>query len=135
MALPGGASATTPAGSATCSKVSLKVSGTAANLSLTGCTDTANTGGSGTIKATTLLSTKPETVVISWASKGTTTTVLTIKKGGKLCPSADTEYSATGTVKSDTGKAKSIKVKGTVSTQLCAKGTAVSLAPKTLFKV
>ncbi len=142
MALPGAASATVPAGSASCSGILLKVVGTKATLTLKPCTDTANTGGSGTILATTLIGKGAQTVKITWANGGTTTTSLTVTKGetdadlaGKSCAVGDTEYEAKGTVKSDTGKAKSIKVGGKVSGEICAKGAAISLEPGTTFIV
>ncbi len=135
IAFPGGASATTKAGSATCAGVAVRVSGSSALLSLSKCTDTANTGGSGHINASTLVGTGAETVVITWATGGTTTTTLTVVKGGTLCPAGSTEYVASGTVKSDTGKAKSIKVGGKVSAELCGKGITVSFVKGTVFTV
>ena len=143
MAFPGLASAVTP-GPATCSAISLKVVKTSATLNLSKCTDTANTGGAGTIKATTLVGKGAQTVVITWASGGTTTTSLTVFKGekdkdatGKACSTAKghSEYEATGTVKSDTGKGSSIKVGGKVSAELCAVGVTVTLEPGTVFTV
>jgi hypothetical protein len=135
MAFPGVASATTPAGSTTCSGIALKVSGTKATVSFTKCGDTANTGGSGTINATTLAKKGPQPVVITWASKGTTTTTLTVTKGGSGCTSGWTKYSALGTVKSDTGKATSIKVGNKVSVYLCTKGTTVQFMKGSVFTV
>ena len=135
MALPGSASATTPAGSTTCSGISLKVSGSKATLSLTKCGDTANTGGAGTINASTLIGKGAQKVVITWSNKGTTTTSLTVTKGGAGCSAGWTKYSALGTVKSDTGKATSLKVGNKVSTYLCAKGTTITFMKGSVFTV
>jgi len=118
-------------GTATCSKLSGSVSSNKASLS--GCTDTANTGGSGTVSVTTLESGKGP---ITWASShGTTTISITFTQSGTSCPSA-TEYKIAGKVTADTGKAKSIKVGGKVSADVClSKTDTFSLVKGTKFAV
>ncbi len=135
VAFPGAASATT-APSATCSGISLKVSKSSALLDLTKCTDTANTGGSGTIVATALVPKSAQKVVFTWANKGTTTTTMTVKESGTSCAKGSKEYVATGTVKSDTGKATSIKVGGAVKAEICVTASyATSFVKGTDFSI
>jgi len=119
------------AGTATCSKLSGSVSSNKATFSK--CTDTANTGGSGSVSVTTLGSGSGP---ITWASgHGTTTISITFTQSGTSCPGA-TEYKIAGTVKSDTGKAKSIKVGGKVSADVCLSGAgSFSLVTGTKFSV
>jgi len=144
MAFSGEASAAVPVGSASCAGISLKVTSTTATVHFTKCTDLANTGGSGTINAAALAKTGPQTVKITWANGGTTTTVLTVTTtesdtdpAGKSCPTGTTEYEAKGTVKSDTLKAKSLKVGAKVSGEICVNPTtlATSFEPGTTFIV
>jgi len=119
------------AGTATCSKLSGSVSSNKASLS--GCTDTANTGGAGTVTVTTLESGKGP---ITWAtSHGTTTISIKFTQSGTSCPSA-TEYKISGKVTADTGKAKSIKVGGAVTADVCLSSTgSFSLVKNTKFAV
>ncbi|MGD0391144.1 MAG: hypothetical protein ABSC41_00720 [Acidimicrobiales bacterium] len=120
MAFPGAASAATPAGSTTCTGISLKISGGKALLTLTKCGDTANTGGSGSLNAADLVPKGAQKVVFNWASKGTTSATMTVKVGGTKCAKGSTEYVASGKVTKDTGKASSIKVGNTVSAEICS---------------
>lgn len=119
------------AGTATCSKLSGSVSSN--NASLSGCTDTANTGGSGTVTVSTLESGKGP---ITWASShGTTTISIKFTQSGTSCPGA-TEYKITGKVTADTGKATSIKVGSKVSADVCLSSSgSFSLVKKTKFDV
>jgi hypothetical protein len=122
VALPGVASAAVPAGSAECTGIALSVTKTTANVTLSKCGDTANTGGKGTIQAAALAKKGPQTVKITWANKGTTTTTMTVvenTKPGTKCVKGDDLYTATGSVKSDTGAAKSLKVGNKVSASIC----------------
>jgi hypothetical protein len=135
-AFPGAASAATPAGSATCAGISLKISGGKALLTLTKCGDTANTGGSGSINAADLVPKGAQKIVFTWASKGTTTATMTVKQSGTKCAKGSTEYMATGKVDSDTGKASSIKVGNAVSADICSTKThAISFVKGTVFTV
>jgi hypothetical protein len=97
---------------------------TTANVGITGsgtisgCNDAANTGGSGTIKAT--LSKK--TAVITWNGTGTTTTKYTYKGVADTCPKVGkdkiVEYKETTTVTGGTGTAATSIKKGNVGTTL-----------------
>ncbi len=126
MAFPGAASAATPAGSTTCSGISLKVSGGKALLNLTKCGDITNTGGAGSINATALVPKSAQKVVFTWKAKGTTTATMTVKQSGTACAKGSKEYLATGKVDSDTGKATSIKVGGAVKAEICVTATYVT---------
>jgi hypothetical protein len=135
-AFPGTASASVPVGSTTCNGIALKVVGKSATLSLSKCGDTANTDGAGTINASTLIGKGAQKVVITWANKGTTTTSLTVTHSGQgSCTTGYTEYVAKGSVKSDTGKATSLKVGNAVTAYLCAKGTTIAFVKGTAFTV
>jgi len=136
VAFPGTASATVPAGSTTCSGITLKVSGKSALLDLSKCGDTANTGGAGSINATALVPKGAQKVTITWSSKGTTVVTMTVTKGGTACAKGSTEYVATGKVDSDTGKATSLKVGAAVSAKICTTKTyATSFVKGTVFTV
>jgi hypothetical protein len=128
------------AGAATgvaCSKITGGIAGTTGTLS--GCTDTANTGGKGTFPISALTGGSGS---ITWNGTGTTAlsgvtaTAVTPNK----CPSGDTEYKVSGNVSGGTGKAlKSIKKGWTLSAYVCVtssgkfsllKGQKVNIGPK-----
>ena len=101
---------------------------------VTGCNDTANTGGTGT--ATGALS-SPAT--LSWASSGGGTStikfkykILTGKKN--KCPAGDSSASITGKVTGHTGSGSSVS--GAVSATVCIDGSGnLSLKPGSKFKL
>jgi hypothetical protein len=113
-----------------CTKLSGGISGTG---TVSGCNDTANTGGSGTFKGSALATGKG---TITW--KGTGTTTLTTVKASKVTANkctvkGDTEYKVTGNVSGGTGKAvKSIPKGWKLAALACvtSKGT-FTLVPKT----
>jgi hypothetical protein len=100
--------------------------------SLTGCSDSANTGSSGTFPTQPSSSGK---ATIKWASGGKTTATFNYTSAGSACPSGDTEEVITGTVTKNTGAAKSIKI-GPIKGDVCVSSTlALSLAPGTKFTI
>jgi hypothetical protein len=130
---------TSPASAAvpktTCSVVSISIKGTG---TLSKCTDTANTGGSGKLVVNTKKSPYPAT--ITWNKTGTTTASLQyagLAKGAKnVCPAGTSEIVVTGTVTGGTGAAvKSIPKGSKVTANLCFKGTSLSLAPKNVLTI
>lgn len=132
MALATGvAGATAPTVTCTTGSITITGSGT-----ISGCSDKANTDGSGKIKATI----SPKKGTITWAgSYGTTTFTYTyvIEKTDTLCtPKTDKEIKETATVTGGTGKAvKSIK-KGQVATDyICENGSKVTLAPGQKYSI
>jgi len=103
--------------SVACSK--LKANADKAKGTISGCTDTANTGGKGTFPVAALAS---GSGTITWNKTGTTKvdngTFATVSPSA--CPTGDTEYSATGDVSGGTGKAKkSIKKGWTYEADVC----------------
>ncbi len=102
---------------------------------LKGCSDTANTGGSGTIKAVL----KSMTGTITWKGTGTTTFKYTdkiITPDTKCTPKTDKEIVETATVTGGTGKAVTSIKKGQVATDyICEVGTKVTLAPGQKYSI
>jgi hypothetical protein len=102
-----------------CSSLTGKVNTTtlAATGTEKGCTDTANTGGSGKFSG----SESSTTATTKWASGGTTTFsgIAYTAVSPNACPSPEIEYEITGTVASDTGKASSIKKGWTLQVYIC----------------
>lgn len=102
---------------------------------LKGCNDTANTGGSGTIKA----SLSKKTGVITWNKTGTTTfsyKYVIESKDTKCKPTSDKEIQETSTVTGGTGKAAASIKKGQVAVEyLCEKGSSVTLAPGSHYQI
>lgn len=96
---------------------------------ISGCSDSANTGGSGTFPTT---GASPATV--KWASGGSTKATFNYAGGSGACPSGQTQEDITGTVKSNKGAAKSIKI-GPIKGTVCLNGTSLSLAPGTKFVI
>jgi hypothetical protein len=100
-----------------CTKLTANVNKSKGTIS--GCSDTANTGGKGTFSLTTLAS---GSGTVTWNKTGTTKvdkgTFTTVSPSA--CPTGDTEYSATGDVSGGTGKAvKSIKKGWTYQAFVC----------------
>jgi hypothetical protein len=122
LAVTGTASA---ASGVSCSGLSGKVNSTSLSATgkLTGCNDTANTGGKGTFKGSETATTGS----ITWNKTGTTTfgSVAYNPTSTNTCPSTSTETNeaeeyVTGTVTGGTGAAaKSIKKKWTFEAYLC----------------
>ena len=116
LALAGTAEAAT---GVACTKLTGTVnSSDSAKVTISGCNDTANTGGSGTTTGNATATTG----TITWKGTGTTTlgglttTVVTPDK----CPGSDLEEMTTGTVTGGTGKAaKSIKKNWTTQSFVC----------------
>jgi hypothetical protein len=121
-----------------CSKISGGIGGTTGKLS--GCSDSANTGGSGTFPIAALTGGSGS---ITWhgtvgttALSGVTATATTTNK----CPTGDTEYEVSGKVSGGTGKSlKSIKKGWTLQAFVCVtasgnfsllKGQKVNIGPK-----
>jgi hypothetical protein len=123
--------------SVSCTKLTgtVNLSGKVTKGSLTGCSDTAATSGSGTFP----ISDSEASAKITWKSTGTTTTSFKFASASKNgCTAAnETEFVITGTVKSSTGKAAKIAKGQPMSADVCfnSKTNAVSLVPKTDFKV
>src|ERR1700728_2901704 len=109
----GPAAAATPDTGTICSTLS----GTTTSAALSGCSDTANTGGSGTLP----FKTKSK---IKWAN-GKTTTLNPFNAtpvSGTLCPAGSDEFRVVGTVSKDT--TGSIQVGGKASGLVCLNMTA-----------
>jgi hypothetical protein len=128
----GPASATT---APTCSVLAIAVTGTG---TVSGCTDTANTGGSG--KLVFVVKKSPYPGTITWKGTGTTAVSLTYTFPKKsVCAKGDTDIVIGGTVTGGKGAAlKSIPKNSKVSAVACynpkAKpAVAVELAPKQLL--
>jgi hypothetical protein len=104
-----------------CTKLTGKATGSKGTVS--GCTDTANTGGSGTFNPSSLLSGGK----ITWAKKVGTTTIDNVNPvtvTPNKCPKGDTEYEITADIESSTGKtAKSIKDGWTLQVYVCLNNT------------
>jgi len=113
IAAGGPASAST---AATCSVFNVAITGTG---TMSGCTDAANTGGSGTFKAT--IKKSPYSAVFTWKGTGTTTSSLTYSSPKtSICPKTETEILIKGAVTGGTGAAlKSIPKKTVVSAIEC----------------
>jgi hypothetical protein len=79
--------------------------------SLTGCTDPANTGGSGTPNLDLVPPGTEAGVMIAWLSGGTTTVTMTFVQTTKGCPAGDTDYALSGKVTGSTGVGASVKGK------------------------
>jgi len=126
----------------TCSK--LAVSLTTGNATISGCTDPANTGKSGTIPISELAGGTGSMGTITWhGTVGTTTITETAFNTitPDKCPTGYTEYEAQATVTGGSGTSlKSIKKKWTFQAFVCAnlttdkfmllKGTKVEIGPK-----
>ena len=127
-AVAGPASAVT---GATCTGFTGAVTGV---FTLSGCTDKANTGGSGKFVANTKKS--PYSAVITWKGTGTTTTSLKYSSPAKsLCPTGQTYLLITGTVTGGTKAAiKSIPKKSAVSAKACYNAKAKPAQAVTLVK-
>jgi len=122
------------AGAVVCTALSGNISGTPAPV-VSGCNDTANTGGSGTAVGALL----PPTSTLSWATAGGTTTIkfkdkiLTGKKD--KCPAGDGSASIAGKVKGH-GTGTGTSVSGAVKATVCYDGSgALSLLAGTTFKL
>jgi len=115
-----------------CTVLTGNISGTPAS-SVSGCNDTANTGGSGTFPPGALSS--PATV--TWATGGTTTFTFKYKlvsaKKDK-CPAGDNEVTLSGKVTGHTGVGSSVT--GKIKASICYNSSsgALSLLPGTTFK-
>jgi len=138
----GFASMAAAASGVTCSK--LAVSLTTGNATISGCTDPANTGKSGTIPISELAGGTGSMGTITWhGTVGTTTITETAFNTitPDKCPTGYTEYEAQATVTGGTKTSlKSIKKKWTFQAFVCAnlttdkfmllKGTKVEIGPK-----
>jgi hypothetical protein len=118
--------------SVTCSK--LKVNLTSDIATLSGCTDPANTGKSGTLPVGALAGGAGSTGTITWNKTGTTNITETAFNtiSPDKCPSGYTEYEAVAKITGGTGKAeKSIKKGWTFQAYVCVNLTtsAVELLP------
>jgi hypothetical protein len=129
----GVASASAP--KVTCTSFSTNFSGTG---TVSGCTDTANTGGKGSLVTTA--STGKGT--ITWAKKlGTTRSTAkdtVVTPDTKCNPKSDTEVKITDTVTGGTGKASNVIKTGQSGTfYVCANSTTkkVTLAPGQKFEI
>ena len=137
LVLSGTASAASPATGVSCSKLGGSVSSTGAvKGKLSGCTDPANTGGSGTFKSQM----GSTTGTVKWNGTGTTTAtgITDTTVSPSTCPSSDTEVEVTGTISGGTGAAaKSIKKGWTFQAFICANPVtgAISLAPGTKWNM
>ena len=123
----GVASAVSTKPTVTCTKFSATASGTA---TVSSCTPTASTGGSG--KEVAKLKGTGGTATITWASgHGTTLTKFTYASvTPNKCASGASEIKETATVTGGTGTAvKTIKAGQIGTLLLCIKGTAISLLP------
>ena len=131
------------ASTVTCTKLSGTVSGGTAHLS--GCNDTANTGGSGTAPVSAFAH---GSGTITWATgHGTTSVTITFTPVGgsgqakdeaetRRCAAGSQEYVIHGKVTGDTGKAASITVGSIVSAEVCLSSAgAFSLEPGTTMKI
>ena len=106
---------------------------------LSGCTDTANTGGGGTFSSTS----SSTTGTVKWAGGHGTTTFDNVSSSGvspDACPNGGIEEEVTGTVSKDTGLAKSIKVGWTLQAFICATPNSsgsftLTLAPGTKWEM
>jgi hypothetical protein len=110
-----------------------------AEESLGGCTDIANTGGSGTLGADVIPPGKATGVLISWASGGTTTvtikfaTVTTDETDPAPCPTGTTEFQVGGQVTGSTGVGSSVT--GRLKGEICEDANhAFTLEPGTKLK-
>lgn len=116
----------------TCTGFSANITGTG---KLTGCNDTANTGGKGTIKTNITKS----TTVVTWNGTGTTTSKYTDKAvTPNKCKSPGIEIKETSTTTGGTGKALKSIPKGQVATLLVCENTkakTVTLLPGQKIKV
>ena len=125
----GVAGASSPSVTCTTGKITITGSGT-----ISGCSDTANTGGKGTIKATI----SPKKGTITWATGFGTTTfsyTYTIPTNTK-CAKGDKEIVEVATVTGGTGKAiKSIPKNQKATTTICEKGSTVTLAPGQKYQI
>ena len=101
---------------------------------ISGCNDTKNTGGKGTIKANITKSTG----VITWNKTGTTTfsyKAVTVTDT-KCTPKTDKEIKETATTTGGTGAAvKSIPKGQVATTYICEAGTKVTLAPGSKYQI
>jgi hypothetical protein len=109
-------------------------------VTISGCNDSANTGGTGT--QTSTANPIPTSGTITWKGKGTTTfdNEMTSEPGQGVCPKGDLEEVTTATVNGGTNPAlKSIKVGWVSHSTVCygngkltlAKGTKYTIAPAT----
>jgi hypothetical protein len=135
LALAGQAQA---ASGVSCTGLSGKVNTTtdSANVKLSACNDTKNTGGKGTTKG----SESSTTGTIKWNGTGTTTLGSQSYTGVSpgTCPSGDIEEEFTATVTGGTGAAaKSIKKGWTVQAFVCydPSTSTLSLAPGTSYQI
>jgi hypothetical protein len=128
-----------PAAAATvktaCSSVTITTKGTG---TLKKCTNLKGTGGSGKLVVNT--SKSPYVATFTWNKTGKTKAKLTYApapaNAKKVCPTDKIEIDVSGTVTGGTGAAiRSIKKGSKVSAKLCYKGTTLTLAPKTTFKL
>ncbi len=118
-----------------CSTVTITTKGTG---TLKKCTNPKGTGGSGHLTVNTKKS--PYVATFKWNKTGTTKAKLTYTPVANppktVCPSGKLEIDVKGTVTGGTGAAiKSIPKGSKVSAKLCYKGTTLTLAPKTTFKL
>jgi hypothetical protein len=122
----GPASAASPHNGTSCTTLS----GDLAEATLSGCSDVANTGGSGTLPFA-------DKSKIKWANGKTTTLspFSATEVSGTLCPSSATEYRLSGTVSKDT--TGSIPVGDTASGLVCVNMTRETVvnAPGKKFKI
>ncbi len=131
-----GLSSTAWAGGGTsCSALTGNASG--GSGSITGCTDLANTGGSGTFPISAFTS---GSGTITWATGGTTsvTVVATIPKKDERdphgsCAAGSTEFSVKGKITGSTGSGSSVK--GKIKGEVCLDGSGnLTLEPGTVLK-
>jgi len=115
------------AATATCTALTGTITG---GDTVSGCNDTANTGGTGTFTGLT----SPSTV--NWAITGSTNTFTfkykldSAKK--EKCGTGNTEAVLKGKITGHTGLGSSVS--GKVSADVCVIGTAISLQPGTTMK-
>jgi hypothetical protein len=126
VAFASSSSAASPNAAAKAVKCSTLSGTILATGSVSGCTDTANTGGGGTFPTS---GSNPTT--IKWTSGGKTTATINYSGGSGKCATGDTQEDVTGNVTKDKGVAKSVKI-GPISGTVCVSADgALSLAPGT----
>ncbi len=122
-------------GGTSCSSLSGNVSGGSGSLG--GCTDTANTGGSGTFPIAAFTS---GSGTITWATGGTTNVSVTAKAVTKdekdphgTCAAGDTEFAVKGKITGSTGLGSSVK--GKIKGEVCLDSSGnLSVEPGTVLK-
>lgn len=131
-----------PAGAATgpqCGALASKVVGKNTVITVSKCTPTAATGGSGGLSiATTTSKSGTFAATVTWATKHGTTKAgvkfVTAKTLGKCVAGTTSHYTITGSITGGTGTAvKTIKAGQKVTASVCSGKSGLSLEPKTIL--